>query len=107
VEEGSAAAPQKRANVFHVVESCIRDFLGTSVPKNVPLVSTGLDSISATELVRVLSDRLNTTLPATLFFDHPSLSAVTTFVESSSTVPDAGTSEGCPQVVETVPDTIK
>ena len=49
-----------------------------------PLLSAGLDSISATELTRALGLRLSRELPATLIFDHPTIADLTAFVVSSS-----------------------
>ena len=46
---------------------------GTAVSLDIPLMSAGLDSIAATELSTRLSVRLNTEVPQTLLFDHPSL----------------------------------
>lgn len=64
------------------VVASVSDFLGTGVALDAPLMSVGLDSIGATELVRTLGDRLQVELPTTLFFDHPSISAVVEFVNS-------------------------
>ena len=49
---------------------------GTAVALEMPLMSAGLDSIAATELSTQLSARLNTELPQTLLFDHPSLRSI-------------------------------
>lgn len=50
-------------------------------------MSAGLDSISATEFTRTLSERFDTELPPTLLFDHPSVSSVADWLVS--TVADA------------------
>ena len=39
-------------------------------------MESGLDSISATELLQQMSERLDTELPQTLLFDHPTLESV-------------------------------
>jgi hypothetical protein len=49
------------------------ELVGTIISADVPLMSTGLDSIAATALSTRLSERLDTALPQTLLFDHPSL----------------------------------
>ena len=54
--------------------------LGTAVTNDAPLMTVGLDSISATELTRELSEQIHTELPSTLLFDHPSVGAITSYV---------------------------
>jgi acyl carrier protein len=39
-------------------------------------MSAGLDSVGATELSTRLNERLETELPSTLLFDHPSLRSI-------------------------------
>lgn len=46
----------------------------------IPLISAGLDSISAIELVRRLGEHFDLSLPATLLFDHPSTSDIASFI---------------------------
>lgn len=43
---------------------------------DVPLLSVGLDSLSAAEFSTLLSSYLKTELPPTLIFDHPSLRSI-------------------------------
>lgn len=57
--------------------------LGTEIALDVPLMSVGLDSISATEFTRLLGERLGISIPATLLFDHPTIASITDFVGSS------------------------
>ena len=49
---------------------------GTTIAADAPLMSAGLDSLSATELSTRISEHLNTELPSTLLFDHPSLRSI-------------------------------
>lgn len=77
---------QEVRSAHKIVEANVHSFLGTSISKETPLVSAGLDSISATELTRVLSEQLGVDLPATLLFDHPTMSTVAAFVEMSTNV---------------------
>ena len=49
---------------------------GTAISPNAPLMSAGLDSVGATELSTRLNERLETELPSTLLFDHPSLRSI-------------------------------
>lgn len=89
----------RAAGVLKVIETSVSEFFGTHVSSTVPLVSAGLDSISATELSRILGERLNTQLPATLFFDYPSMLAVSGFVDESG-LADVSTLSACDSVSE-------
>ena len=46
---------------------------GTAVSADSSLMSVGFDSVSATEFSTSLSVRLETNMPSTLLFDHPSI----------------------------------
>ena len=52
------------------------EVIGTTISADAPLMESGLDSISATELLQQMSERLDTELPQTLLFDHPTLESV-------------------------------
>ena len=57
---------------------------GTTVAADTPLMSAGLDSIGATELANVLTQRLGTALPQTVLFDHPTIGALASFAAATS-----------------------
>ena len=57
---------------------------GTTVAADTPLMSAGLDSIGATELANVLTQRLGTELPQTVLFDHPTIGALASFAAVGS-----------------------
>ena len=52
------------------------EVMGTTIAADAPLMSAGLDSIGTTELSNKISAHLNTELPPTLLFDHPSLRSI-------------------------------
>ena len=52
------------------------EVINKDVSVDAPLMDAGLDSISATELSNKISAHLNTELPPTLLFDHPSLRSI-------------------------------
>lgn len=52
------------------------ELTGTFLSADAPLMSAGLDSMSATELSTRISERLDLELPPTLLFDHPSLRSI-------------------------------
>ena len=54
---------------------------GTAISPDAPLMSAGLDSVGATELSTRLNERLETELPSTLLFDHPSLRSIASSLE--------------------------
>jgi len=67
-----------------VVRAVVSKHLGTPILDDAPLMAAGLDSISATELTRVLAERVGLELPSTLLFDHPSVGAVASFIASAT-----------------------
>jgi len=56
--------------------------MGTVIDTNAPLMSAGLDSLSATELTSTLSERLNIEIEATALFDYPTLESLADFLSS-------------------------
>lgn len=61
---------------MHNLAGSTSELLGTTISVDAPLMSSGLDSIGITELSSQMSERLDTTLPSTLLFDHPSLRSI-------------------------------
>ncbi len=63
-----------------------------------PLRDLGLDSLMAVELRNAIGAALHRTLPATLLFEHPSIAALSTYVEGllKTTTPLDGTSAAPP-----------
>jgi len=56
--------------------------VGTVIDKDAPLMSAGLDSLSATEFTSTLSERLNVEIEATALFDYPTLQSLADFLSS-------------------------
>ena len=48
-------------------------------------MSAGIDSLAATELTTLLTDRLGTELEPTVLFDHPTIDSLANFVATTST----------------------
>lgn len=61
--------------------------LGTDVTWDAPVFQQGLDSVASTALASALADALDTSLPATLFFDHPTLRGAADFVQGNAVHP--------------------
>ena len=69
--------------------SLASEVFGTAISADAPLMSAGLDSIGATELSTRLSSRLETELPQTLLFDHPSLRSIAVSLRLDDASPGA------------------
>ena len=66
--------------VRSAVGSCILEVLGTETEPDAPLMAAGMDSLGVTELQRALCKQLSTEVEATLLFDHPTVSSITSFL---------------------------
>lgn len=74
-------AEDRRSSVHSVVMSTVTRLLGSdSISKDDPLMAAGLDSLGATELVQSLQTAFGISLPATVVFDYPTVSALAAFV---------------------------
>ena len=56
--------------------------MGTIIDMNAPLMSAGLDSLAAVELVSTLASRLNVDIESTALFDYPTLDSLAGFISS-------------------------
>ena len=54
--------------------------MGDEVDTNEPLMAAGMDSLASTELVKKLSVELDSDIPPTLLFDHPTAEAIVTYL---------------------------
>eukprot|EP00873_Tetraselmis_striata_P013538 jgi/Tetstr1/433802/TSEL_002428.t1 len=78
----------KTVNV--AVHKAVRSLLGRYADPSEPLMGAGITSREATQLVSLLQDDLNMTLPATLMFDHPTTEAISTAIKAyGSTINEA------------------
>ena len=75
-----SAKPQSTSAIVGTISSTLSDILGTTVATDAPLMSVGLDSISASEFTNALAERFDTELPQTLMFDHPTIDAMASFI---------------------------
>ena len=57
------------------------NFLGTIVPEDEPLMSAGVDSISATGLVSALGEEMCINIEATALFDYPTILSLSSFCD--------------------------
>ena len=71
------AAPLRQAAIeIDVVRDTVEGLVGTHVPDDAPLMSAGLDSIAAVELVTTLGQKLSTEIESTALFDHPTIGSL-------------------------------
>ena len=71
------------ARAFGVVEDVLRE-LGTMIASEASLMAAGLDSIAATELSRMVGERLCVEMPSTVLFDHPTAGSMVYFATGAS-----------------------
>ena len=70
------ASARSRDVLLEELTTIAAEVTGTTIAADAPLMDSGLDSISATELSSKMSAHLNTELSPTLLFDHPSLRSI-------------------------------
>ena len=82
-ESAPAKAPAvtRRQDIEDSVRALVAHAAGTDIYKDVPLMEAGLDSLAATEFVQSVGAELEMDLPATLLFDHPSISSICLYFE--------------------------
>ena len=73
-------AQSKKVGVAGVVQKTVEELLGTVVPNDAPLMGTGLDSLSAVDLVQTLGQKLGTELEPTALFDYPTIGSLTKYL---------------------------
>ena len=83
----NAKAPQARVSSINAVSAIqdqaaeiARGILGHEIGLDDPLMAAGLDSLASVEFRNALEVKLALALPATLIFDHPTVSAIATFI---------------------------
>lgn len=84
-------APQQRALLLTYLRMITAHTLGVTDPSTLasdtPFTDMGMDSLMGLELRTILENAMQTTFPATLVFEHPSLQALTQHLHSRITTP--------------------
>jgi len=80
--DSAADAPAivKEKALHDEVKALLEDLVGIDIRGDVPLMAAGVDSIAASEVNRLLSDRIGISLPSTLLFDYPTLNHLTDYL---------------------------
>jgi acyl carrier protein len=82
--QGKGSPDQGLCNVYEVVQQTTYDLLGVSqLQGDAPLMDAGVDSLSAVEYRTRLSKALGVTLPSTLVFDYPSITAISHYISTN------------------------
>ena len=84
VQRPQSAKAQSTPDIVETISSTLSDILGTTVATDAPLMSVGLDSISATEFTNALAERFERELPQTLMFDHPTIDAMANYIAETT-----------------------
>lgn len=91
----AAKAATSLENVAAAVAAALHAVTGSAdLAPDAPLLSAGLDSLSAVELRDELQRRLGTALPSTLVFDYPTTAALQTFLFDHLCAASGGKSAG-------------
>lgn len=85
----SRAQSDARGDLVQQLAGLASEVFGTAIAADAALMAAGLDSIGATELSTRLSSRLETELPQTLLFDHPSLRSIAVSLRLDDASPSA------------------
>ena len=86
VQQPQRAKAQSTPAIVETISSTLSDILGTTVATDAPLMSVGLDSISASEFTNALAERFGTELPQTLMFDYPTVRMLVGCLDRTSVV---------------------
>ena len=74
-----------------MVHDVAYEVIGTKIAADAPLMSAGLDSISATEFTGELATHFSVDLAPTILFDHPTLESLASFISDELTSHDVAT----------------
>lgn len=80
-EPAPAVVARTEEALEQTISLLVAQAVGTSVSQDVPLMEAGVDSLAASEVVSSIGTELEVELPATLLFDHPSITAIRHHIE--------------------------
>ena len=65
-----------------MVHEVAHEITGTEIETNAPLMSAGLDSLSAVEFTNALGARFSMDLAPTILYDNPTLESLASFLSN-------------------------
>ena len=66
----------KHITTVDTIYRVVSNLLGTWVREDAPLMSAGLDSLGATELISTLSEEVGSSVDPAALFDHPTIESL-------------------------------
>ena len=69
-------------DVLKAVREIAQEVIGTEVDTSAPLMSIGMDSMSAMEFTNAIAAHFSMDLAPTVLFDHPTVNSLAKFVSS-------------------------
>ena len=78
-----------------MVRTIAQEVMGTVIDANAPLMSAGLDSLSAVDFVSTLATKLGLEIAPTALFDHPTINSLASFLSSELVSTTAKTQTEC------------
>ena len=88
-------APASPVDACEAVCAIAQEVMGTAIDANAPLMSAGLDSLSAVDFVSTLATKLGLEIAPTALFDHPTINSLASFLSSELTSTTAKTQTEC------------
>lgn len=102
-----AAGPSNLQALEREIGSVAQGILGSPVEVTAPLMTAGLDSLSAVEFRNSLSSKLGIELPSTLVFDFPTVKAISQFVADQAGPIEKPSHESVPDGRQLVTDEVR
>lgn len=67
-------------SIVHIVAQRVDKVMGVLPSANVPLMEAGMDSLAAGQLQRELADAFSMEMPATIVFDYPTITSISSYI---------------------------
>ena len=88
-------APSSPVDTYEAVRTIAQEVMGTVIDADAPLMSAGLDSLSAVDFVSTLATKMRLEIAPTALFDHPTINSLASFLSSELASTTAKTQTEC------------